>query len=217
MTVRVVAFCGYAGSGKSTAADCLARLYGYRRLRFAGPLKAMLRAFYVEAGIPPAIVDARIEGPRKEVPDLLLGGKSPRYAMQTLGTEWGRELLSPDIWTNVLSRRLSDGTRSVIEDCRFANEAAVIRRHGGLIIRIDRPGCEPQGDHVSETLPIEPDATIVNDGSIDELTARLRHVLSGAGWAEETATVSKEPEIPHLGADNGGGAAEPSEKDEVGW
>jgi hypothetical protein len=79
---RLIALTGYAGSGKSTLADILACEHGFTVVKFAGPLKAMLRALGLD--------EREIEGDLKEQPCQLLAGHTPRRAMQTLGTEWGR-------------------------------------------------------------------------------------------------------------------------------
>jgi len=57
---RTIGFCGPAGAGKSTAAERLMLRWQFQRVRFAGPLKAMMLAL----GLDPAQVD----GDRKEEP-----------------------------------------------------------------------------------------------------------------------------------------------------
>lgn len=162
----LIALTGPAGAGKSTAAAWLARHRGYARVSFAAPLKAMLEAI----GIDPAALD---RGPAKAAPHPLLCGATPRRAMQTLGTEWGRHLIHPDLWVRLaeapVCAALDHGGRVVIDDLRFPNEAAMIRRHGGTIIRIERPGAlapsaAGAASHASEHQPITPDLTIRNAG-----------------------------------------------------
>ena len=67
---------------------------------------------------------------------------TPRYALQTLGTEWGRQL-DENIWLLYADRdaakRKVEGF-GVVPDCRFLNEAKFIRDCGGLLIEIVRPG-----------------------------------------------------------------------------
>jgi hypothetical protein len=41
----------------------------------------------------------------KETP-LPVIGKSPREIMQTLGTEWGRRLVNPDLWVCLAEREV---------------------------------------------------------------------------------------------------------------
>lgn len=169
---RVVALSGAAGSGKSTVADYLVR-NGFTRVKFAAPLKAMCSAI--------GLTDAHIEGELKEQPCALLQGKTPRYAMQTLGTEWGRALLGDDFWVGLWRQAANDvlesGGSVVVDDCRFPNEAAVVRKMGGDIIRLSGRG-GISGGHSSERLDFVPDAVIENDGSIDDLYVEVEKVLA---------------------------------------
>ena len=73
----------------------------------------------------------QIDGSLKETPCDLLCGKTPRQAMQLLGTEWGRDLISPDFWVSAWSaavdRALTGGAIGIVaDDCRFLNEVAAI-------------------------------------------------------------------------------------------
>src|SRR4051794_965130 len=61
----IIAFTGLAGSGKSTAAHHLVNRRGFQRVRFAGPLKAMMASL--------GLTHEQIEGAEKESPCALLG------------------------------------------------------------------------------------------------------------------------------------------------
>lgn len=154
----IVAFTGFKGSGKSEAAQALYAL-GFQRHSFADPIKAAMRAFGLTA-------DDLSPG-RKEQPMELLCGKSPRWAMQALGTEYGRECIGKDFWTNVWLATLPIGPDIVVDDLRFLNEATLLREMGAPIIRVHRPATRMGFDsHPSETeqLQIEVDDTITNYG-----------------------------------------------------
>lgn len=166
---RVIALAGPAGSGKSTVALSL-RARGYRLTKFAGPLKAMCRAL--------GMTDEMIEGDQKEMPSDILGGHTPRHAMQTLGTEWGRNCMGEDFWVNMWARGLHPDERVVVDDCRFANEAAAVRRMGGKVIRLTGRGGLAAA-HESERLDFIADEVICNDGTIADLHERVRKVLEG--------------------------------------
>lgn len=179
MTRRIIALAGPIGAGKSTAASHLEDRHGFARLRFAAPLKSMMRAFYASAGLSPGEIEARIEGELKEAPDPVLLGRSPRHAMQTLGTEWGRDLIAADLWTNAWSCAAARHRLVVAEDCRFANEAAAVRALGGIVIGIDCPWRpRPAAAHASET-GVEADVTVMNDdpGRPETLFRRLDDLL----------------------------------------
>jgi energy-coupling factor transporter ATP-binding protein EcfA2 len=174
---RIIALTGYAGSGKSTVASALVRL-GYTHTKFAGPLKGMLRALYRSTDMPFAEIERRIEGDLKEIPDRLLNGRTPRQAMQWLGTEWGRGYFGDDFWVGMWAAGLRNGKRYVVDDCRFPNEADAIRSRGGVIVFIDRPGVGPVNDHVSERLPTTPDVTLTNDGSLQDLSEKVKQLAA---------------------------------------
>lgn len=152
---RLIAFAGRAGSGKSTAARYLVRNYGFERIRFAGPLKDMMRAL--------GLSEEEVDGGLKEQPCELLGGKTPRFAMQTLGTEWGRELIAPDLWTQAWIKQAERHPFVVCDDVRFPNEQKLIRELGGTLIRIDAevPGAAPV-QHASEAMDFPMDRVVVN-------------------------------------------------------
>ena len=172
----IVALTGAAGSGKSTAADYLVEHYGYRRIKFADPLKNMLRAI--------GLGDESIEGGLKNTPIAWLNDHSPRYLMQTLGTEWGRQMICRDIWVSIWRNKVESwlndepGVRIVADDCRFANEAEAVAQMGGRILAVHRPGAGLAGGHASESglkgydLPV-----VVNDADIDLLRQRVLHEL----------------------------------------
>lgn len=143
-----------AQSGKTTLALGLAG-HGYVRHRFAGPLRAMLAALLECQGMGAEEIRERLDGARKEEPCDLLCGRSARYALQRLGTEWGREAMGREIWVAAAMAAarvdLALGRRVVLDDMRFPNEARAIRDAGGLLVRIARPGvARPEGGHVSE-------------------------------------------------------------------
>lgn len=164
---RVIGLTGYVGAGKTTAAEYLVANHQYVRRPMARMLKLMLQAI----GLAPAHVD----GGLKNEPCDLLCGITPRQAMQTLGTEWGRDLIHQDLWVTLWKASVEKiGMPVVCDDVRFANEAAAIRKMGGIIVRIDRSTTR-ESDHRSETEmdSIRPDRLCRNLGSVDDLHAAV--------------------------------------------
>jgi hypothetical protein len=147
---KLIGFSGYRGSGKDTAAEVLRLQCGHQRRPFAGPLKAMLRALLSVQGVEPDHIEEMLEGRLKEVPSTFLGGKTPRHAMQTLGTEWGRGLIGPTYWLEAWDRSLQTASLVVVTDVRFPNEADEIERRGGFMIHIDRFSLAVNDNHDSE-------------------------------------------------------------------
>jgi hypothetical protein len=161
----LIGITGFAGAGKSTVAETLCgQAFGFRRLAFAAPLKTMLASV--------GFTHEQLYGSEKEVvmPDL---GVTPRHAMQTLGTDWGREMISPDIWVTLWTRKarelLADREQIVADDVRFPNEVAAIKALGGQIWRVERPGTA-QMSHASESHDLPYDRRLINDGSKADLS-----------------------------------------------
>ena len=84
----------------------------------------------------------QVDGVLKETPSHLLCGATPRRAMQTLGTEWGRNMIGPDVWVRLTMHRvdelLASGVNVIIDDVRFDNEAEAIRERDGQLITLSR-------------------------------------------------------------------------------
>lgn len=164
---KLVGLIGRKGSGKDTAAEALEAL-GFQNVKFAGALKAMLRTLLAYQGADEETVHRMIDGDLKEVPTPLLSGKTPRLAMQKLGTEWGRVLIGEDFWLSTAMTKAAGGN-AVITDVRFPNEVKAIQDAGGVLIRIAVEGKRAfEGgvgeDHASETLvdSLPSDATVIN-------------------------------------------------------
>lgn len=170
----ILGLCGAAGAGKNTVADRLCGQHGWIQFGFADPVYAAVSS---ATGIPvPRLRDRKV----KEEPIEWLG-KSPRELLQTLGTEWGRNMVRDDIWVQIAMRQATKclaylkGTGGVvITDVRFENEVAAIKAAGGLIWKVSRPATCLAGDaakHSSEAgIAYELiDAEIINGSTIAAL------------------------------------------------
>ena len=168
----IIGLTGYKGSGKSVVARHLTMHHGFIRRPFAYPLKSMVAVL----GVPPEILDGDDEA--KSRPLECLGGKSARYALQKLGTEWGRGMMGENFWVDRWldgARRLHDCTSHVVaDDVRFPNEVEAIRKLGGFIVRVDRPGCGAGDNHASENPDaISHDCRVLNDSTVDALRTQI--------------------------------------------
>lgn len=193
--VKVIGICGKARSGKDTFARFLAtalesRGNGVVIMHLADPIRAMLKT--VLAGLCPpnepvsSFVESCYHGERKELPLTTHNSRTaPRYLMQTLGTDWGREMIDESLWLWILDRRIDrvmdeatfnddDVTVYVIvPDVRYDNEADYI---GGGIIKVVRPNSAEINQHASEA-GIDEDyiaITVWNDEGLDELNRQAQ-------------------------------------------
>lgn len=66
------------------------------------------------------------------------GGLSPRLALQTLGTDYGRKHLGADTWINraLATAAASASPLAIIVDGRFSDEVRKVREVGGVSLRI---------------------------------------------------------------------------------
>lgn len=171
-------------SGKSTVAEILVRDYGYTHLPFAGPLKAMIRVFLEANGYSTTVVDHFLSPAGKEVELPGLHRATTRHLLQTLGTEWGRNCVSPDVWAQLWQRRASQlitqGHRIVADDCRFVEEAAMTHSLSGELWRISRPAHHASPEVVRHA----------SEGGLDGASFH-RHITNSQGLDVLEATVAR--------------------------
>ena len=171
-------------SGKSTIASYLTE-YGFYRVPFAGPIKRMTRTFLIQLGYGPTEIDHYLEaGKEDQLPDIRT---TPRHILQTLGTEWGRDCIHPEVWLmcweRIAQRSLDSGVPVVCDDLRFPNEADLIRRLGGELWTIARPNASATKPHSSEGGLDDYtffDRRIINDGTLLDLYGRVKSILTPA-------------------------------------
>lgn len=185
--LKLIGLAGAAGCGKDTVAKFLCDTHEFRQIALAEPIRKGIAAMF---GIPHEYLTDRA---LKEQPLDQLCGKSPRYAMQTLGTEWGRNQLCLDVWLKVAQadidyhQKLAAANNMylngiVVSDIRFEGEAKWLRDQGGTIWHINRPN-NPYATftgHLSEVpiLIAENEPTITNDGDIDQLHDQIARLMT---------------------------------------
>lgn len=168
----------YPGAGKSTVSMFLTVSLGYYRLPFAQPLKELCCTFLESLGMSESEAAHHVYdwGKEEVVPGL---GVTGRHLLQTLGTNWGRHHVAPDIWLRVWhqSYAVTRNThpRIVVDDVRFPNEAAAIKELGGQVWCVHRTDAIAPPRHESEGALHEwPfDAQLHNDGTLRQLESEV--------------------------------------------
>lgn len=173
-----VGISGYARSGKDTIGSILVEDFGFRQVSFAAPLKEAVYRLdpWIPTGKPvperlQAIVDEIGWDEAKE------RHSEVRGLLQRMGTEVGRDLFDSNFWVNLTMKDIKEeGGNVVITDCRFPNEVEAIRKIGGRLWRVERPGTAPVNAHPSETaLDNEKfNWTIINNGTIEDLRRMVK-------------------------------------------
>lgn len=198
----LIGLTGPAGAGKDATADALTHLAGFTRMAFADALRAEVCAAF---SVPMSYLISR-EGKEHPISALALaqcyddsfiaavektaGGldhmapRSPRWIMQMWGTEY-RRAERDTYWLDKLSNRIehiagnAKGRPVVVTDVRFLNEAETIRKLGGVIWQVQRPGWAPVNSHASEVTGAEfaPERVIDNGGTLVDLRETVRVAL----------------------------------------
>lgn len=193
----LIGLSGYAQSGKDTVGSLLVEHQGFLRLAFADKVKEALYAINPVVGLNtktgnPVYLKNFIDslpGSFNQKWDRAKELEEVRRLLQRLGTEAGRKILGPNVWVDPVMEgiynNLRDGiTRFVITDCRFPNEAEVIKKRGGHMIRVVRPETGPARDskgHVHESeiaLDSWPfDYHIYNEGTLSDLQVKVSNLF----------------------------------------
>ncbi len=181
----IIGISGRAGAGKDTVGNFLVKNHCFEKIALAHPMKVFCAQLFGWGY-------DELYGKLKEVPDI--HGVIPRYAFQTLGTEWGRELYE-DVWAEYAMKEArkrlayfkADGV--CICDVRFKNERSAIQKAGGKVWRIVREdqnrglvGAAAQ--HVSETeLTDDPEGydKVLNTSyaSLEQTEALVARIIGG--------------------------------------
>ena len=184
----LIGICGKANSGKDELAQGIALIDVYIVYHFADPIKQAINIMF---GWGPANWNNR---EWKEKPLDWLPESSPRSLAQSIGTDWGRNMIDSEIWLKLAQRKYERiasvaemkggriiGMGMIIADVRFENEARWINDAGGLLLKVERPDQEKisESSHASEagfdTALIH--HTIVNDGPPSKMITEARRVL----------------------------------------
>lgn len=171
---RIIGLTGTIGSGKDTVAEILRKKFLFERVAFADAIRKGISAMFDIS------IDELNDRNVKEQPCKELCGQTPRYAMQKLGTEWGRKLIADDIWIKTVEFKIQKYKEFkipgvVITDIRFEDEAAWLRNLSKDLWHVRRKNnpfvSEINVKHESENgvKVLDHEIIINNDSTIDQL------------------------------------------------
>ena len=179
----IIGLSGYAQTGKDTVAEHLTKHYDYKRIAFADPIREALYRLNPILTDYPGLSGIRLSWvvDRGGWESLKQNSPEARQLLQRFGTEVGRELFGQDFWVEQAFRGVSKFNKIVFTDVRFANEFKAIKSREGIVIRIVKPGTGAVNGHSSETAldNFSFDATIINDGSKEDLYNKIDDVIKG--------------------------------------
>jgi hypothetical protein len=121
----------------------------------------------------------------RKVNDMTIDVKANKLSIRQLLQYWGtnvmRKYLGDQLWC-LATLRLGEIHDLIVSDMRFKAEASAVKEKGGIIIYIDRPGCEV-GNHQSEKEAFELyqtgkyDYVIHNNGTLKELFNKCKEIV----------------------------------------
>lgn len=170
--------------GKSTIAKYLATTHGYHALSFASPLLEMVETFLMHHGLSMEEIDYYCKQAKEiSIPGV---GRSYRHLARTLGTEWGRKLIKETTWLDAFEQKFdrhSSHKAICVDDLRFRNEAALLKRKGFILVQVVRKDARNgiQDTHQSDidlASFADWDHTISNDGTFDELYQSVSEIIA---------------------------------------
>lgn len=186
----IIALTGPARCGKDTVANILVEKANFVRIGLADKLKESLyqlnplvlsddsnAAFHEIWRLADIIDTYGWEQAKDQFSEV-------RALLQRLGSEAGWMIHGPNLWPNAAMmtiNELDENTPIVISDLRFPAEQKWLKEQNGIIIAIERPGIETalgkNSNHISEKGISNPDYTISNDGTVDDLEIKVTQLL----------------------------------------
>lgn len=182
--VEMIGIAGWARSGKDTVGGHLINNYGYTRLSFADPMREALKRINPLISLDKdgtwTLVELATALEHSTWDDLKAQSRNIRPYLQRFGTEVGRQMFGENFWVDYAIDSIPDGTKVVVTDVRFQNEANAVRALGGKVWRVTRPGVEAANDHISEhdLDDYDFDLTIHNQHSLEELYKMVDYLVT---------------------------------------
>src|ERR1044071_3096258 len=180
MVTKIIGLAGKSGSGKDVVADYICDRYGYKKIAVADAIRDevvdYLYAKFASIGMPEnALVQVTSMVWEKPTPH------SIRVLLQWWGTEFRRSQ-DNDYWVKRLAERIDQNESVVISDVRLPDEMDAIRKAGGEIWFVERPGVPSVGipGHLTE-VGLEGatfDRVLLNDHALNVLRQKVDFIFN---------------------------------------
>lgn len=174
MAPKLISIMGKKRAGKDTLTKMLQEFHPYKQVAFADGVWDVLLAAdpYVDLRVGWRLSQVVRFHTRDEAKMLY---PEIRRLLQDLGTDGIRNHIGKDTWVQVAEAKLdADPDASfILSDLRFPNEADMVRRRGGLLVKIERAHEDESygANHVSESyfdqLPY--DVLVTNNSDLNDL------------------------------------------------
>lgn len=178
--IKLIGLAGISGSGKDTLAELVKDQY--KRMAFADSLKNICVEYL---GL--SHDDAYTQQGKKKFNNFW--GMTNRQILQKIGTDAMRNGFHNEVWTKMLElkiiKALNQNKKVIITDCRFDNEAALVEKLGGIVMKIQRKDWEnhlneSERNHISQKGLSEKYiySVILNDQDINGLKREFKNKLT---------------------------------------
>lgn len=182
---NIIAFCGKAGAGKTTASRYICNNYIAHPLSFAAPLRMMVAplAFVCAQGIDDHANHFLYEGKDSEMPIIKT---SARKLYQGFGDVMRAEYSEVFIdlfveWVKVVrayyKSKIDEEITIVVDDVRYENEAIELEKLGAHIVQVERAPSDlrkvPKHSSEKGVPPEYINMILPNLGTVEELEATL--------------------------------------------
>lgn len=203
----IIGITGKMQNGKDTLAKIIQEIYPYYKIiHYADPLKDFCKQFL---GLSEEDVNTS-EGKLKYNE---FWGMTNREILQKIGTEALRKGFREDFWVKLMSLKIKAYDNFIIPDVRFNDEAELVLKNHGMMIRINRESVNQSRKELNHISELGIDNKLVtydieNNGTIEDLKGKVMecfqdfHRKKIKKWFEEFRNIkgynSKYDEIENL-------------------
>jgi len=162
--MAIIGICGGIESGKDTFCDYVVTTRFAAKIGFADALKQVCQDLTGH------------DYTLRETKDMeIWPGVTGRKVLETVGA--AMRSINENFWVDLALEQTFHYNLAVIPDVRYDNEVEAIRKLGGKIVRINRPGCQRTGHESDNWDKLDVDYEIDNSGTLEEFHQKIKECL----------------------------------------